>query len=99
MDNEQREHLLALRQTYLRRLRVLEKQQAKYGIDTRPEIVTEITATEHAEQLVVVPNDVSELLNQAEDIFTAERPWQLPKQPSALTTPRSARASTIWAWC
>ena len=81
MDNEQREHLLALRQTYLRRLRVLEKQQAKYGIDTRPEIVTEITATEHAEQLVVVPNDVSELLNQAEDILRPSGPGNCPSNP------------------
>jgi len=42
MDNERRDHLLELRKTYLRRLRMLEEQAALFGKDTRPEISIEI---------------------------------------------------------
>jgi tetratricopeptide (TPR) repeat protein len=42
MGNEERNHLLVLRQTHLRRLRVLEIQAALAGNDVRPEIVIEI---------------------------------------------------------
>jgi hypothetical protein len=42
MDNAQRDHLLALRQTYLRRLRVLEEQAALSGKDIWPEVSIEI---------------------------------------------------------
>jgi hypothetical protein len=42
MDDEQRKHLLALRQTYVRRLRVLETQAAIAGPDTRPAVIIEM---------------------------------------------------------
>ena len=42
MDNERRDHLLELRKTYLRRLRMLEEQAALFVKDTRPEISIEI---------------------------------------------------------
>jgi predicted ATPase/class 3 adenylate cyclase len=42
MDDEQRTHLQSLRQTYLRRLRILEQQAAVSGANTRPEVRIEI---------------------------------------------------------
>jgi hypothetical protein len=42
MDDEQRRHLEDVRQAHLRRLRELEKQAAIVGINTRPEVLTEI---------------------------------------------------------
>jgi tetratricopeptide (TPR) repeat protein len=42
MDHEERDHLQALRQSHLRRLRVLEEQAALSGKDTRAEIQIEI---------------------------------------------------------
>src|SRR6185503_12927785 len=42
MDDDQRSHLDGLRQAHLRRLRILEQQAAITGVNTRPEVLTEI---------------------------------------------------------
>lgn len=42
MDAEERAHLLALKEKYLKRLRVLELQAAEFGINVPAHIVTEI---------------------------------------------------------
>src|SRR5262245_35417136 len=42
MDDDQRSHLEGLRQAHLRRLRILEQQAAITGVNTRPEVLTEI---------------------------------------------------------
>jgi hypothetical protein len=41
MDDDQRTHLEGLRQSYLRRLHLLEQQAAVSGVHTRPELLTE----------------------------------------------------------
>jgi predicted ATPase/class 3 adenylate cyclase len=42
VDGDQHQHLTGLRQAHLRRLRILEQQAAVSGINTRPEVLTEI---------------------------------------------------------
>ncbi|HET9223484.1 MAG TPA: hypothetical protein VFO07_13315, partial [Roseiflexaceae bacterium] len=46
MDEEQRQHLKRLRQMHIDRLRYLEEQEARRGIDTPAEVLVEIKKTQ-----------------------------------------------------
>lgn len=75
MNSEERQHLEELLQTYQRRLRPLEKQEALYGPRTAPEILIEIEETKERIAKIEISLGRSEL---SEEMGSPERKNEVP---------------------
>jgi class 3 adenylate cyclase len=88
MDDEQRTHLESMRHAHLRRLRILEQQAAITGVNTRPEVLTEI------ENLQASIAQVDEQLAAAVE---AQRPPAAVPVPQPPAEPRRTQATILSA--
>jgi hypothetical protein len=64
MDEEQRQHLKQLRRTHVDRLRYLQQQEARRGIDTPAEVLVEIKETQA--RIIEIDIQLGPYSNQAE---------------------------------